>query len=155
VSAAPALGAGAEWIVEARGCDPARLRSVDVLRELFDRVVRELALHPVAEAQWHEFDGAGGVTGLLMLSESHLTVHTFPEHASACVNLFCCRPREAWDWSTGLRESLGAEAVDVRVLERRYGADVLGRVPAECGRVPSACGPAAEGRGLPAEDALD
>lgn len=111
---------GVEWLVEARGCDPARLRSVDVLRELFDRVVAELDLHPVAEGQWHEFDGPGGVTGLVMLSESHLTVHTFPEHASACVNLFCCRPRPAWDWARGLAESLGAEDVGVREVERGY-----------------------------------
>jgi len=115
--------AGAEWVVEARGCDAARLRSVDVLRDLFDRVVRELDLHPVAEGQWHEFDGAGGVTGLLMLSESHLAVHTFPEHGSACLNLFCCRPRPAWDWQRGLRETLGAEEVAVRVLARDYAAE--------------------------------
>ena len=121
----PALGAGAEWVVEARGCDPARLRSVDVLRELFGRVVRELDLHPVADAQWHEFDGPGGVTGLLMLSESHLAVHTFPEHGSACLNLFCCRPRPEWDWARGLAETLGAEDVAVRVLERAYGPSTV------------------------------
>ena len=141
----PALGAGTEWVLEARGCDPARLRSVDVLRELFDRVVRELALHPVAEAQWHEFDGAGGVTGLLMLSESHLAVHTFPEHGSTCLNLFCCRPRPAWDWNTGLRDTLGAEDVHVRALERDY---------AVLGSRPSACRSAAEGREPRAESSV-
>ena len=143
----PALGAGAEWVVEARGCDPARLRSVDVLRELFERVVRELSLHPVAEAQWHEFDGPGGVTGLLMLSESHLAVHTFPEHRSACLNLFCCRPRPAWDWAAGLRETLGAEDVDVRVLGRDSGARALGPRP-------SAAVLRAEGREPRAESAV-
>lgn len=137
-----ALGAaGAEWVVEATGCDPARLRSVGVLRDLFDRVVRDLDLHPVAEAQWHEFDGAGGVTGLLMLSESHLAVHTFPEHGSACLNLFCCRPRDAWNWERGLTESLGAEDVSVRVIQRPFGSrcSVLGARPGIAeSRAPSA-----------------
>lgn len=112
---------GDEWIVEARGCDAARLADVQALQQLFARVVEELALNPVGEAQWHRFPGPGGVTGMLMLSESHLTVHTFPEHASACLNLFCCTPRATWAWQVRLRELLGATEVQVRHVRREYG----------------------------------
>ena len=112
---------GDEWIVEARGCDAARLADVRALQRLFASVVEELALNPVGEAQWHRFPGPGGVTGMLMLSESHLTVHTFPEHASACLNLFCCTPRATWAWQARLQELLGATAVQVRHVRREYG----------------------------------
>ena len=112
---------GDEWIVEARGCDAARLADVRALQRLFASVVEELALNPVGEAQWHRFPGPGGVTGMLMLSESHLTVHTFPEHASACLNLFCCTPRATWAWPVRLRELLGATEVQVRHVRREYG----------------------------------
>ena len=57
--------------------------------------------------------------GLLMLSESHLTVHTFPECGVATFNLYCCRPRPDWPWNERLRESLGA--TDVRVRSRPRG----------------------------------
>jgi S-adenosylmethionine decarboxylase len=33
------------------------------------------------------------VTGVWLLSESHLAIHSFPEFRSACLNLFCCRER--------------------------------------------------------------
>ncbi len=112
--------AGEEWIVEALGCDAGRLGDVSALQHLFACVVEELALHPVGEAQWHRFPGPGGVTGLLMLSESHLTIHTFPEHASACLNLFCCTPRAAWAWEARLRALLGATDVRVRHVRREY-----------------------------------
>ncbi len=112
---------GDEWIVEARGCDAARLADVRALQRLFASVVEELALNPVGEAQWHRFPGPGGVTGMLMLSESHLTVHTFPEHASACLNLFCCTPRATWAWQARLHELLGATEVQVRHVRREYG----------------------------------
>jgi S-adenosylmethionine decarboxylase len=111
---------GSEWIVEAFGCAPERLRDVAALQAVFDAAVRDLALHRVGDALWHRFPTPGGVTGLQMLAESHLTVHTFPEHASACFNLFCCTPRPAWDWQTQLAQLLGATDVQVRTLAREY-----------------------------------
>ena len=57
---------------------------------------------------------------MVLLAESHLTVHTFPEHGSLCINLFCCRPRPEWDFGGELRARLGAERVTVRALERPY-----------------------------------
>ncbi len=112
--------AGSEWVVEAYGCDPVRLADPASLRALFGTLVHELSLHPVGEAAWHQFPAPGGITGMLVLAESHLTVHTFPEHASACLNLFCCTPRVAWDWEARLGVLLGAQSVRVRELAREY-----------------------------------
>lgn len=111
---------GHEWVVEAFGCAPERLRDVVSLQALFAAAVQDLALHPVGEAQWHQFPTPGGITGLLMLAESHLTVHTFPEHASLCLNLFCCTPRAAWPWAAHLRTHVGATDVRVRDFTRDY-----------------------------------
>jgi S-adenosylmethionine decarboxylase len=110
---------GTEWIVEAFGCDPARLADAGALQALFDRAVTELRLKPVRPALWHLFPGApGGVTGMLLLAESHLTLHTFPESRFAALNLYCCKAREAWPFEERLREHLKAERVSVRELNR-------------------------------------
>lgn len=113
---------GREVMVEAYGCNAERLASRVALDALFDRIVVELALNPVGETRWHVFPEPGGITGLCLLAESHLTVHTFPEHQSACINLFCCTPRADWDWAAGLAEHLGATHVHVRTVSRPYGA---------------------------------
>ena len=112
------LAPGTESLIDAFGCDPAVLRSLPVLRALFDRAVGELDLHPLGESLWHVFPGAGGITGLLLLSESHLTCHTFPERGLATFNLYCCRPRATWSWNERLREALGATRVSVRSMTR-------------------------------------
>jgi S-adenosylmethionine decarboxylase len=104
--------------VDAHGCSAALLRSRDSLERVFAAVVEELGLHPVAAPVWHEFPGPGGVTGLLLLSESHLACHTFPESGFAAFNLYCCRPRPEWAWGERLRELVGAQRVVVRLLER-------------------------------------
>jgi S-adenosylmethionine decarboxylase len=127
---APALpGAGVEWLVEATGADPARLGDVAAIGTLLDAIVADLALTPIGEARWHRFPDPGGVTGLVLLAESHLAVHTFPEHGSLCLNLFCCRPRPRWDFAAGLARHLGAAHVVVRELSRSYAGHAGHAVP--------------------------
>jgi S-adenosylmethionine/arginine decarboxylase-like enzyme len=57
------------------------------------------------------FPGAGGVTALYLLAESHLTIHTFPETGAATLNAYCCRPRAAAPWRALFGELLGAREV--------------------------------------------
>ena len=107
--------------MDARGCDPARLTSSDLLSSLFDEIVTDLDLHVIGTPVFHKFPGHGGVTGFAILAESHLSIHTFPEHSSLCLNLFCCRPRRDLDWSALLARHVGATDVEVRRAERNYG----------------------------------
>ena len=109
---------GTEWLIEASGCDEAALADLDRLGAVFNRVIHDLGLNVLGEIQWHQFDHPGGVSGLALLSESHLTCHTYPEFRAATFNLYCCRERASWTWETTLKEMLGATEVKMRVFER-------------------------------------
>lgn len=124
---------GSEWLVEASGCSAESLRSVDVLRMLFGRIVADLGLNPLHEPRWHVFPGEAGVTGFVMLAESHLACHTYPEHGVITLNLYCCRPRPEWPWRDELRALLGAGEVLVRELQREIHVSdsVNAELPAE------------------------
>jgi S-adenosylmethionine decarboxylase len=118
---------GVQWLVDAHGCAVDALRSRRTLEDLFALIIGELGLHPAAEAQWKVFPGEGGVTGLLLLTESHLACHTYPETGFASFDLYCCRARPEWPWEPRLREALGAERVDVRSIKR--GSPEMRRCP--------------------------
>jgi S-adenosylmethionine decarboxylase len=111
---------GLEWIVEAHGCNPAALSDQRRLERLFGALVAELDLHPLGKTNWHQFPNTGGITGVSLLSESHITCHTFPEYGSLCLNIFCCRPRTGIDFEALLQQELGAARVSVRKVDRPY-----------------------------------
>jgi S-adenosylmethionine decarboxylase len=114
---------GCEWIVEAHSCLPSHLADAARLRALFDHLVLCMDLHPIEAATWHQFPVTGGITGLSLLSESHIACHTFPEYGSLCLNVFCCRSRADADFQGYLKEQFGAAAVQVRRIERPYGVE--------------------------------
>jgi S-adenosylmethionine decarboxylase len=112
------MSVGQEWLVDCSGCRPAALRDLDRLQALFTALVTELGLTVVGAPQWHAFPGEGGVTGLALLSESHLAIHTFPEHGFAALSVYSCRDRAAPDFERLLQQHLEPKRVSVRVVKR-------------------------------------
>ena len=112
---------GTEWLVEATNCDAEKLRDMTALQLVFARIIAELKLKVVGEPLWHQFAAPGaGITGLVMLTESHLACHTYPEHQAATFNLYCCRTRPEWNWKRNLQNLLGAKNVNVQKIERGH-----------------------------------
>ena len=109
---------GTEWLIEAFECDAARLRALGVLQDAFARIIDDLNLKTLGAPHWHKFGGEGGVTGLVMLTESHLACHTYPEYGTATFNLYCCRTRPEWQWEANLKTLLGAAEVKITKIER-------------------------------------
>jgi S-adenosylmethionine decarboxylase len=109
---------GTEWLIEAFDCAAPRLRDLAVLQDVFARIIDDLGLKTLGTPAWHKFGGAGGVTGLVMLTESHLACHTYPEYKTATFNLYCCRSRPEWNWEENLKEMLSALEVKITRIER-------------------------------------
>jgi S-adenosylmethionine decarboxylase len=116
------MNVGAEWMVDALACSPERLSDLQTLQQICNQVINDLDLHVVGEPIWHQFPEAFGVTGLFLLTESHLACHTYPETGIATFNLYCCHARPEWPWPERLRAWLGATQVTVRYTERGQAA---------------------------------
>lgn len=115
---------GTEWLIEATDCNAAALRDEGLLKTIILNVINDLGLNTVGSV-WHKFDGEGGVTGLVALTESHLACHTYPEHGIATFNLYCCRTRPEWNWEANLKSALGALNVSITKVERGKSANEL------------------------------
>ncbi len=113
---------GTLHVIEARGVASASLAEGELLRKLGDGIVARLGLTVIGAPQWHAFparEGAfGGHTGLWLLSESHLAIHSFPERGALTLDLHSCRPIAPLPWTEILTLALGPCAVRVRVVDR-------------------------------------
>ncbi|MFM2060312.1 MAG: hypothetical protein RLY71_4697 [Pseudomonadota bacterium] len=73
------------------GCPPgcAALTDAQALRTLCVDAVRAAGLTPVGEL-FHVFPAPGGVTGVVLLAESHVAVHTWPERGVVTLDVYVC-----------------------------------------------------------------
>ena len=104
IDRAPAgMALGRQMTVEFYDCSAAILADVKRMEAIFLEAARVSGAH-VVNATFHAFEPQG-VSGVLVISESHFAVHAWPEHDYAAVDLFTCGPGVDFD---AVIRSLGA-----------------------------------------------
>ena len=73
-------------------CPPTLFRDSEALQQTCVRLARDAGLTVVGD-HFHKFADAGGVTGLVLLAESHLAVHTWPELNAVTLDVYVCNFR--------------------------------------------------------------
>ena len=88
---------GRHILLELRDCNAEKLDDLSFLRDAMLNAAEETGATIIGE-MFHQFSPQG-VTGVVAIAESHLCVHTWPEHSYAAVDIFTCgegfQPREA------------------------------------------------------------
>lgn len=93
------------------------LNDPDVIRAALIDAARAIGATILGDT-FHRFEGRGGVTGVVTLKESHISIHTWPETGFAAVDIFLCgglSPDPAIDQIVG---ALGATDTKVTRIAR-------------------------------------
>lgn len=78
----------------------------------------------VLEVRLHSFGPGQGVTGVALLAESHISIHTWPEYGSACVDIFLCGRTHDLDAALdAIVVGLDAEVARRTLLTRSFGGE--------------------------------
>ncbi|MBI3543064.1 MAG: adenosylmethionine decarboxylase [Deltaproteobacteria bacterium] len=108
---------GKHVLVEYHGCDAATLDDRARLREVLLEAVARSGARIITDV-FHQFSPQG-VTGVVVIAESHVSIHTWPEHGYAAVDIFSCSDRmDTAVVVEGVRAGLGSASVQVRELAR-------------------------------------
>ena len=114
---------GEGWHLIADLIDGARLDDADRI----ERILADAAAAAGAtllEVRLHKFGPGFGVTGVALLAESHISIHTWPEYGTACVDIFMCGKTNDLDAAlavivAGLEAMVGQQAIH----RRAFGSD--------------------------------
>jgi S-adenosylmethionine decarboxylase len=94
-----------------------RLDDVDHVADALRQAARACGA-TVLETRLHPFDENDGVTGVVLLAESHVTIHTWPEHDYAAVDLFMCGDCDPADGLPALKEAFEPATVQQATFDR-------------------------------------
>ena len=104
-------------LLEFYGCDPASLKHSRTLKKLLCGSVLKGG-GTIVKAWFHNFSPYG-VSGVVVITESHVTIHTWPEHGYAAVDIFSCGKRlDHRAIRIHLKRALVARRVLSRMLRR-------------------------------------
>jgi S-adenosylmethionine decarboxylase len=88
---------GQHYLLECDGVAATVLADPEQVRQALELAAQAAAAH-VVFGHCHHFGAGQGVTGVLLLRESHISIHTWPEHGYAAIDVFMCgdaRPERA------------------------------------------------------------
>ncbi|MFC1510168.1 adenosylmethionine decarboxylase [Candidatus Omnitrophota bacterium] len=109
---------GDHYLVELIGCDSEVIKNVEGVKESFFQAAQE-AEATVLNSAFHQFEPVG-VTGFLLLAESHFFLHTWPQERYVAFDIFTCGPMFPERAIERLTEDFKASRVKTQVIKRGY-----------------------------------
>jgi len=92
-------------IIDGFGANRKMLESEDMIRDLLDRYPSQIGMTKVAPPQVYKYIGSKpedwGISGFVLIAESHISIHTFPERRYVNIDIFSCKD---FDWEYAIQE---------------------------------------------------
>jgi len=107
---------GAHLLVELRDCNPEILKDLGKVKDALVSAAKE-ARATIVDVSFHEFNPFG-ISGMVVIAESHLSIHTWPEYGYAAVDIFTCgdiiKPEVAANYLIDRFESKNPSIVEMK-----------------------------------------
>lgn len=87
---------GPHLLLEAYGSPKEKLKDVGIISELLDTYPEKLEMHKIMPPYVFKYDGGEvkedwGISGVVLIAESHIALHTFPEKEFFTLDIFSCK----------------------------------------------------------------
>jgi len=107
---------GTHLLLELKDCNTEALRDLGIVKETMVSAAKE-AQATIIDVSFHEFNPFG-ISGMVVIAESHLSIHTWPEYAYAAVDIFTCgdviKPEVAAQYLINRFESKNPSIVEMK-----------------------------------------
>ncbi len=108
---------GFHLLTEFYGCGHGILNDVGKIRNLMDEAAT-VSGASIVESIFHRFN-PHGVSGVVVIAESHLAIHTWPEYGYAAVDFFTCGDTvDPWKAYDSLKKGLAPHSTSTKEIKR-------------------------------------
>ena len=116
-------GFGLHLTADLEGCDKDALEDLRLVHDTLAAVCESIGMKALTAPYAFFYDGGQdprghGVTGFLVIAESHISIHTFPDMRHVFADVFSCRPFDAQRAAARLKAAFFAQHAELRVVER-------------------------------------
>lgn len=116
-------GYGPHLTYDGYNCPTDPLNNMQLVFQFLSKMPEVLGMHKLTQPYTLFYDGGGiaedyGVTGVVIIAESHISIHTYPHDKTFFLDVFSCRPFDVEKTLTFVRETFKAEKEDINVVVR-------------------------------------
>ncbi len=108
---------GRQLLVELYNCDDDRINDIGAVEEAMIEAVRRSGA-TIVNSEFHEFSPYG-ISGVVVIAESHVSIHTWPEYNYAAVDVFTCGDHiDPWKIQDALQQYLKSDTASSMEIKR-------------------------------------
>ena len=109
-------------VVDGYGADPEKLKDTDLIYRFLDEYPDAIGMTKIVPPQVYTYRGQTdedwGVSGFVVIAESHISIHTFPDRQYVNIDIFSCKEFDASSSLDDVKETFSLSDVKVWTLER-------------------------------------
>lgn len=109
-------------VIDGFRAERSRLEDFELIFDILDSYPRQIGMTKIMPPYVFKYHGVRpedwGVSGFVLIAESHISIHTFPEHRMVNVDMFSCKEFDTDAAIAYVTERLGLGETKVTILER-------------------------------------
>ena len=116
------IGFGPHLMLDGYGCDRKKLQDLNLIYRILDELPARIGMTKIMPPYVFKYSGVKpedwGLSGFVLIAESHISIHTFPEKSFVSVDIFSCKTFDLEFAGEYFKEAFAMEKVECNVLDR-------------------------------------
>ncbi|MGC9022271.1 MAG: adenosylmethionine decarboxylase, partial [Dissulfurimicrobium sp.] len=115
-------GFGQHLMMDGYGCDQEKLKDLDGIYDFLSRYPEEINMTKIMPPYVFKYSGLipedWGISGFVLIAESHISIHTFPEKLYLSLDIFSCKAFDTQGAIKYITNLFDIKKVEIKLLDR-------------------------------------
>ena len=118
----PEYGFGMHLMLDGYGCDRERLENLSLIYNFLSDYPAKIKMTKIMPPYVFRYDATSpedwGISGFVLIAESHISIHTFPEKNYLSLDIFSCKEFDSTHSISYVNKLFGVQKSEIKLLDR-------------------------------------